>query len=191
VYEYICLHFFACCAMDAKGAETKVTIDIAGELFLAKGLMIHERNYLDIYRYESWNASTIPSYRQGERFTPTAMVMTEGATSAPELLAEADLIKKMDDHGIGTDATIAEHIKTIQERQYVLMNAQRFFEPCPLGKALYDGYQNADINAMMAPQMRAALEADCKLVCEGRKTKEQVGVRIVYGSNYCVYARTN
>jgi DNA topoisomerase-3 len=34
------------------------------------------------------------------------------------LLAEADLIQLMDRHGIGTDATIAAHIETIQTRNY-------------------------------------------------------------------------
>lgn len=31
VYELIVRHFLACCAKDAKGQETKVKIDIAGE----------------------------------------------------------------------------------------------------------------------------------------------------------------
>lgn len=42
--------------------------------------------------------------------------MVEGSTSAPSLLTEADLIALMDKHGIGTDATHAEHINTIKVR---------------------------------------------------------------------------
>lgn len=42
--------------------------------------------------------------------------MVEGTTSAPALLTEADLIALMDKHGIGTDATHAEHINTIKQR---------------------------------------------------------------------------
>jgi len=38
----------------------------------------------------------------------------EGSTSRPALLTESELIAAMDKHGIGTDATIATHIKTIQ-----------------------------------------------------------------------------
>jgi DNA topoisomerase-3 len=44
--------------------------------------------------------------------------MTDGETKAPTLLTESDLISKMDQNGIGTDATIHEHIKTVQERNY-------------------------------------------------------------------------
>jgi hypothetical protein len=40
---------------------------------------------------------------------------------APPLLSEADLIQMMNRHGIGTDATIAAHITTVQTREYAGM----------------------------------------------------------------------
>lgn len=43
--------------------------------------------------------------------------MDEGRTQAPPLLSESDLIGLMDQKGIGTDATIAEHIQKIQQRK--------------------------------------------------------------------------
>lgn len=42
--------------------------------------------------------------------------MKDGTTTAPTMLTEAELIAMMDKHGIGTDATHAEHINTIKER---------------------------------------------------------------------------
>lgn len=45
--------------------------------------------------------------------------MTEGKTTPPDYLTEADLIALMDANGIGTDATMAEHIQKIQDREYV------------------------------------------------------------------------
>jgi DNA topoisomerase-3 len=45
-------------------------------------------------------------------------MLLEGLTSPPKLLNEADLIGLMDKFGIGTDATIHEHIKTILNRKY-------------------------------------------------------------------------
>jgi len=38
VYEFITRRFLACCSDDAKGSETIVTINIAGELFTANGM---------------------------------------------------------------------------------------------------------------------------------------------------------
>jgi len=41
-------------------------------------------------------------------------------------LTESDLISKMDSNGIGTDATIHEHIKTVQERGYAVKEKEYF-----------------------------------------------------------------
>jgi len=40
VYEFITRRFLACCSDDAKGSETIVTINIAGELFTANGIYV-------------------------------------------------------------------------------------------------------------------------------------------------------
>lgn len=49
---------------------------------------------------------------------PNEVTLKEGLTTPPKLLNEADLIGLMDKFGIGTDATIHEHIKTILTRKY-------------------------------------------------------------------------
>lgn len=48
--------------------------------------------------------------------------MEEGCTQPPQLLSESDLIGLMDEKGIGTDATIAEHIQKIQQRKVYLLH---------------------------------------------------------------------
>lgn len=45
--------------------------------------------------------------------------MREGRTTAPANLTEAELITLMDKHGIGTDATHAEHISKVIERGWI------------------------------------------------------------------------
>lgn len=65
--------------------------------------------------------------------------MIIGHTSPPPLLTEADLIGLMDRHGIGTDATHAEHIETIKQRLYVGMEQNKFLVPGQLGMGLVEG----------------------------------------------------
>ncbi|KAH8664969.1 DNA topoisomerase-like protein III [Tricladium varicosporioides] len=120
VYEFVVRRFLACCSEDAKGVATDVTIAYGEEEFNAHGVVVLERNYLDVYPYDKWtNSVTLPKFTQGEFFEPTEAMMTEGVTAAPSFLTEPDLIALMDANGIGTDATMAEHIAKIKDRKYV------------------------------------------------------------------------
>ncbi|KAM7386484.1 hypothetical protein PAMA_009204 [Pampus argenteus] len=173
VYEFIVRHFLACVSQDALGQETVVDIDIAQEKFSASGLMIIARNYLDVYPYDRWSTKLIPVYEQGSQFQPSAIEMVDGQTNPPQLLTEADLISLMEKHGIGTDATHAEHIETIKSRMYVGLTADQRFLPGELGMGLVEGYNSMGYE-MSKPNLRAELEADLKQVSEGRKDKLSV-----------------
>uniref|UniRef100_A0A452TIM2 DNA topoisomerase n=1 Tax=Ursus maritimus TaxID=29073 RepID=A0A452TIM2_URSMA len=170
LYEFIVRHFLACCSQDAQGQETTVEIDIVQERFVAHGLMILARNYLDVYPYDHWSDKTLPVYEQGACFQPSTVEMLDGETSPPQLLTEADLIALMEKHGIGTDATHAEHIETIKARMYVGLTADKRFLPGHLGMGLVEGYDSMGYE-MSKPDLRAELEADLKLICEGKKDK--------------------
>ncbi|KAM5263620.1 DNA topoisomerase 3-alpha isoform 2-T2 [Ctenodactylus gundi] len=173
LYEFIVRHFLACCSQDAQGQETTVEIDIAQERFVAHGLMILARNYLDVYPYDRWSDKLLPVYEEGSRFQPSTVEMVDGETSPPQLLTEADLISLMEKHGIGTDATHAEHIETIKARMYVGLTSDKRFLPGHLGMGLVEGYDSMGYE-MSKPDLRAELEADLKLICEGKKDKSVV-----------------
>jgi DNA topoisomerase-3 len=163
VYELVALHFLACCSKDARGSQTNVQMRMGYEKFTASGLMVEERNYLDIYKFEKWNASAIPVYQQGDTFEPTTLLMVTGEISPPPLLTEADLIAKMDSNGIGTDATIAEHIKTILKREYAIkVNNDTQFKPTTLGLALVLSYENMGLE-LAKPALRAAVRGACPI----------------------------
>ncbi|PIK49098.1 putative DNA topoisomerase 3-alpha [Apostichopus japonicus] len=173
VYELIVRHFLACCSQDAQGQETVVEINIANEGFSVHGLIIIARNYLDVYPYDKWNAKVIPHYEKDQQFEPSQIQMVDGETSSPPLLTEADLIALMEKHGIGTDATHADHIETIKSRLYVGVRPDGRFVPGELGMGLVEGYDLMGYE-LSKPNLRAELEADLKCICEGTKNAEDV-----------------
>ncbi|OCK90394.1 prokaryotic type I DNA topoisomerase [Cenococcum geophilum 1.58] len=121
VYEFVVRRFLACCSEDAKGEATDIGISYGGEIFCAHGLIVLARNYLDVYPYDRWDSSQqLPQFSVGETFIPTEVNMSDGTTVAPGYLTEPELISLMDANGIGTDATMAEHIAKIKERTYVM-----------------------------------------------------------------------
>ncbi|KAL3929004.1 MAG: hypothetical protein SGPRY_002146 [Prymnesium sp.] len=136
VYEYVARRFLACCSRDALGHETVVHADVAGERFTASGLMILERNYLNVFTYDR------ARQRQAIASLTLGPLAHRASTTGPVLasLQEGHLIGLMDSHGIGTDATIAEHIKKVLERQYT-EKMNDFFYPTAVGKVLLAGYK--------------------------------------------------
>eukprot|EP01125_Pyxidicula_operculata_P019709 TRINITY_DN7166_c1_g1_i2.p1 TRINITY_DN7166_c1_g1~~TRINITY_DN7166_c1_g1_i2.p1 ORF type:complete len:1024 (+),score=145.16 TRINITY_DN7166_c1_g1_i2:47-3118(+) len=173
IYEFVSRHFLACCSEAAKGHQTTAHVDIAGEKFHCTGLMIIERNFLDIYPYWPWNDKTIPTFQKNEQIQPSSLIMHQGQTTAPPLLTEEELVNLMDKNGIGTDATIAEHINKIQERRYVVKEG-RELKPTTLGEALVAGYNAVGLRLLSQPGLRAKTEADMKSISEKTKTHEQV-----------------
>ena len=148
-------------------------LEVGNEQFIATGLVITDFGFLEVFPYDRWSGQLLPEYRDGEQLRDLRPEMSEGRTTAPQLLSEADLIALMDKHGIGTDATHAEHIQKIMERSYAGMQQDRRILPGYLGLALVDGYEDMGFT-MSKPDLRANLEADLKLICEGRKAKQQV-----------------
>lgn len=81
----------------------------------------------------------------------------------------------MDKHGIGTDATHADHIETIKSREYVQMQENIYFVPGTLGMGLVEGYNNIGLEVSLAkPSLRSQFEKDLQLICDGRKSADVV-----------------
>lgn len=72
-----------------------------GETFTAKGLVVIEKNYLDVYPYEKWQTSILPPLKEGQILTASSLVMKSAKTKPPDLLSEAELISLMDKYHIG------------------------------------------------------------------------------------------
>ncbi|KAF5095581.1 hypothetical protein D0Z03_001798 [Geotrichum reessii] len=124
VYKFITRRFLACVSPDARGEQTTVVLDWADERFRATGLVVTERNFLEVYPYQKWTSSAtqIPPgmfNSSGQPIELAAAELCEGTTSPPKYLTEPELISLMDLNGIGTDATMADHIDTILTREYV------------------------------------------------------------------------
>ena len=176
VYTLVVKHYLACCSRDAIGRETTLTVRVAQEEFNAKGLMILEHNWLEIYRpWERWSTGQgeLPPLQVGSRIQPHSLNLKNGRTTPPNLLTEVELISLMDRNGIGTDATIAQHITTIQDRDYAKKDGQQKFSPTELGIALVQGYNSMGYQ-LNKPDLRREMEAECNQVAAGAKSKQDV-----------------
>ena len=65
------------------------------------GLIVLERNYLDVFPYDKWSDNELPNFIEGEEYIPSVVELREGQTTKPNYLTEADLVSLMDKNGIG------------------------------------------------------------------------------------------
>ncbi|EJD53020.1 prokaryotic type I DNA topoisomerase [Auricularia subglabra TFB-10046 SS5] len=178
VYEFITRRFLACCSKDAEGWETTIEITCGGEEFFTTGLTVLARNYLEVYPYDKWGDRYVPDFEEGAEFMPSVCELRDGQTTRPSLLTEADLVTLMDKNGIGTDATIAQHIQTIIDREYVMARMEgntKYLVPSTLGIALVEGYNRIGFDKSLSkPQLRRDTERDMVRICEGVKNKAEM-----------------
>jgi len=124
----------------------------------SSGLSIRERNYLDVYPYDKWSDKELPDFEEGATFVPSVCELRDGITSKPSLLTEADLVGIMDKNGIGTDATIAQHIDMIINREYVVPRMEgsvKYLVPSTFGIGLVKGYNDIEFErSLCKPQLR-------------------------------------
>ena len=113
IYELLSRHFLATISKDAIGSETSITANMSGEIFHCKGITVEQLNWLEVFNYEKWSETVLPKFFENQTFKPSKLEMVQGETTPPKHLTESDLITLMDKNGIGTDATIHEHIKNV------------------------------------------------------------------------------
>lgn len=176
VYEYVARRFLAACSTDAQGFETKVQVRAGrAEMFGCRGLIVQVRGYLEVMRYDKWTDRAMPTQllEVGATLPISELTMQKSETQPPPLLSEADLIALMDRHGIGTDATIAQHVEKILNRGYVCRQGDARFKPNPLGMALVESLERSGVQ-LARPGMRKAQEADFKKVMAGKAVPANV-----------------
>lgn len=176
VYEYVARRFLAACSIDAQGSETKVQVRVGrAEMFGCRGLIVQVRGYLEVMRYDKWTDRAMPTQllEVGARIPISELTMQRSETQPPPLLSEADLIALMDRHGIGTDATIAQHVEKILNRGYVNRQGDGRFKPNPLGMALVESLERSGVQ-LARPGMRKAQEAEFKKVMAGNAVPANV-----------------
>lgn len=73
---------------------------------------------------------------EGEQLRPLECPVEAKETRPPSRYTEAQLIKVMEDLGIGRPSTYAATVSTIEERLYVVLNEDRRLQPTPLGQTV-------------------------------------------------------
>ncbi len=177
VYELVTRHFLATLSDSAELKRGNVQFTIKGEGFKITGLRIIKEGFLEIYPYQKVSEIFLPKkeLKVGDMVFVDEIQLKAGKTTPPKLLRESELIRLMDKLGLGTDATIPQHIQTNIKRSYfrILKGKSRFIEPTGRGVALIRSLKKS-VAMLVDPEIRAYIERQISKISEGDLTYEQV-----------------
>lgn len=127
LYELIWKRTIATQMADAEIEKTVATIDPSNAegKFIATGEVVKFDGFLRVYLESTDDEETegeeglLPPMTKNETLSMTETSATQRFTRRPPRYAEASLVRKMEELGIGRPSTYAPTISTIQNREYV------------------------------------------------------------------------
>ena len=104
--------------------NVKIKLSSSDQLFIAKGEVITFEGFLKVYSEGKddiieENEDMLPVLKENEPLNYFRISATESFTRPPARYAEASLVRKMEELGIGRPSTYASTITTIQKRGYI------------------------------------------------------------------------
>jgi DNA topoisomerase-3 len=173
LYDYICRHFLATVSPDLVYEAAVATFAAGAESFEGTGRTLVSGGFALVMPWHLMTDVYMPAFVVGETVELVDVALVERATQPPSHLTESDLIGLMEQHQIGTDASIATHIQNILDRRYVEMGAGRTLVPRELGKVLAHGYSLIDPQ-LVEPNLRSEIEKQLALIAKGEVAYDAV-----------------
>lgn len=115
IYDLVVRRFLAVLYPPYEYEQTTVTVEIAGEYFVAKGKIEKQRGFLDVLKEEKEEKETLPEYKKGQKLTNFTVTKTEGKTNPPSYFTEATLLMAMENPVKYLEQKDKSTVKTLQE----------------------------------------------------------------------------
>jgi DNA topoisomerase-1 len=150
LYRLIWNRFVACQMMPALYDQTTIDVSAKGKngadyMFRATGSVLKFEGFLKVYQEgkdqvdedDEEMKHRLPLVTEGENLRFKSIRPEQHFTEPPPRYNEATLVKRLESDGVGRPSTYASIISTIQEREYVTKEANRFV-PSELGMVVTD-----------------------------------------------------
>ena len=176
LYEFVVRHFLATISEPAMVERQKIVVRL-GEIELeAGGRKVVYEGFFYVYPYARPNDEPLPYLVEGDQVDVVEVKLEEKTTKPPPYLSESELLSLMRRYGIGTDATMQDHIQTNIERKYFIVRRKRCI-PTPLGKTLAVSLYET-VPELVVPEVRGRMERELAKIVEGFKTPQEVVTEI-------------
>ncbi len=144
-----------------------------GHRMRANGSVLVEPGFMAVYQEGKDDAKDddgdrlLPEIEEGDTIKLDKLRPEQHFTEPPPRFTEASLVKTLEEYGIGRPSTYASIIATLKNREYVEMDAKRFF-PTDIGRIVI-GFLTEHFTQYVDYDFTANLEDDLDLVSLGQK----------------------
>ncbi|MBI5747992.1 MAG: type I DNA topoisomerase [Nitrospinae bacterium] len=176
LYELIWNRFVACQMNPAILDSTSVDVEAKNYTFRATGSIIRFPGFLKVYEetIETTSESEqgekegiLPPLKTGDMVELIMIIPEQHWTQPPPRYTEANLIKELEDKGIGRPSTYAAIISTILQRDYVEIKERRL-HPTILGSLISDLLVE-NFPKILDVKFTANMEEELDQIEEGKK----------------------
>ena len=208
-YELVFKCFLGSLMAPAQYQTLTYLFDVSGEVFSTKRFNVTERGFLWAMPWMSRAISpllaqdrgmeqALPGVHQGAEVRVVSCNVTNDYSRPPQYLTESNLIAEMDKNGVGTDASIPQHVQNICDRKYVVVCGDgygygrafgramdfskvkepeegegRFMIPTSLGISLIMSFMQVEPE-LVRPKIRAHIESEVAKIARGELLKNNV-----------------
>jgi len=120
LYDLVVKRFLATFSENALRETNTIKIDVKKEIFIAKGTRTSYEGWHKFYRpYVKLEEEELPKLDEGDELKVEKFEFHSKETQPPKRYTPSSLIKALEKRNLGTKATRAEIIDTLQKRNYV------------------------------------------------------------------------
>ncbi len=171
VYDLIVRRFLATFGVEAIKESKRVELSIKDEVFVSKGASIKENGWRDLYgKYSPKIENPLPNVNEGDLVDIEKINMEEKETKPPERYSLAGIVKEMEKRGLGTKATRAAIVKTLQDRGYI--GGERI-KVSRLGIGVITALEN-HCPRIISEELTRKFELHMELISNNKEMKEDV-----------------
>jgi DNA topoisomerase-1 len=171
IWDLIVRRFMAVFGKRAILQNVKADFRINGNKFHFKGKQILENGWFHFYKsYLHFESTPLPIMSEGQKAKVKRMVLENKFTKPPPRYNPSSLLKKMEKEEIGTKATRAGIIQTLQSRKYI---REERMVVTPLGLEVIDILKKYS-PTVVSIELTRKLEEKMQKIRRGKEIRENV-----------------
>jgi len=170
LYNLIARRFMATLSDPAVVEGTKLTVEVNGEPFIARGDVLIEPGFRAVYQYGLKKDEQLPRLEEGQIIDFLGATFEQKQTEPPARYSQGRLVQEMEKLGLGTKSTRASIIERLIEVRYIQNDP---VEPTQLGMAVSEALERFAPH-ITTPDMTAELEQHMSAIAAGESSRDDV-----------------